>query len=60
MQLLYDKEYRLVGARTDHFLLEKSRLVKVDPGERGYHIFYQVRRVSGHKKGSVTNKCNMS
>lgn len=32
-----------MGARTDHFLLEKSRLVKVDAGERSYHIFYQVR-----------------
>ena len=31
-----------MGASTDHFLLEKSRLVKVDRGERGYHIFYQV------------------
>ncbi|CAM9410741.1 unnamed protein product, partial [Ectocarpus fasciculatus] len=42
IKLLYDSDSRLMGASTDHFLLEKSRLVKVDSGERGYHIFYQV------------------
>lgn len=42
IKLLYDSDCRLMGASTDHFLLEKSRLVKVDSGERGYHIFYQV------------------
>lgn len=43
IKLLYDQNFCLVGGRTEHFLLEKSRLVKVDPGERGYHIFYQVQ-----------------
>ncbi|CAM9145057.1 unnamed protein product, partial [Ectocarpus sp. 12 AP-2014] len=42
IKLLYDSDSRLMGALTDHFLLEKSRLVKVDSGERGYHIFYQM------------------
>lgn len=42
VKLLYDSDSRLMGASTDNFLLEKSRLVKVDSGERGYHIFYQV------------------
>ena len=42
IKLLYDKKFRLIGAKTDHFLLEKSRLVTVDSGERGYHVFYQV------------------
>ncbi|CAM9140833.1 unnamed protein product [Ectocarpus fasciculatus] len=42
IKLLYDSDSRLMGASTDHFLLEKSRLVKVDSGERGYHIFYQM------------------
>jgi myosin V len=31
-----------VGARTEHFLLEKSRLVRVDSAERSYHVFYQL------------------
>ncbi|CAM9139822.1 unnamed protein product [Laminaria digitata] len=42
IKLLYDKKFRLIGAKTDHFLLEKSRLVTVDSGERGYHVFYQL------------------
>lgn len=32
-----DKVY---GARTKNYLLEKSRVIKVEPNERGYHIFY--------------------
>ncbi|KAG5193023.1 P-loop containing nucleoside triphosphate hydrolase protein [Tribonema minus] len=42
IKLQYDATFRLVGARTEHFLLEKSRLVRVDQAERGYHIFYQM------------------
>lgn len=33
-----------MGAWTDHFLLEKSRLVHVDPDERNYHVFYEMLR----------------
>ena len=32
-----DKVY---GAKIKNYLLEKSRVVKVEPNERGYHIFY--------------------
>ncbi|CAN0112554.1 unnamed protein product, partial [Hapterophycus canaliculatus] len=42
IKLLYDRTLRLVGARTDHFLLEKSRLVHLENGERTFHILYQV------------------
>lgn len=42
--LLYNKQCTIVGGATDHFLLEKSRLVSVNSGERNYHIFYQMTR----------------
>ena len=42
IKLQYDHDFRLVGARTEHFLLEKSRLVQLEQSERSYHILYQA------------------
>ncbi|KAK7249948.1 hypothetical protein SO694_00005561 [Aureococcus anophagefferens] len=43
IRLLYGTgSRRIAAATTETFLLEKSRLARVRPGERGYHAFYEL------------------
>lgn len=35
---------QIYGARIKNYLLEKSRVIKVAPNERGYHVFYFMLR----------------
>ncbi|CAM9842321.1 unnamed protein product, partial [Phaeothamnion confervicola] len=42
IQIDFDQKGFLIGAQIRTFLLEKIRLVHVSPGERNFHIFYQM------------------
>lgn len=42
IDIQFDKHGSIKGAKVDHYLLEKSRIVSVNRGERNYHIFYML------------------
>lgn len=44
MELDFDKADQICGSNVISYLLEKSRVSKVTPGERNYHVFYQLLR----------------
>ncbi|DBA01330.1 TPA: hypothetical protein N0F65_001835 [Lagenidium giganteum] len=41
-QLQFNERGKLIGAKCETYLLEKSRVVSMSTGERNYHIFYQM------------------
>ncbi|KAL3234508.1 Myosin-2 [Nakaseomyces bracarensis] len=42
LEILFDKETSIIGAKIRTYLLERSRLVYQPATERNYHIFYQM------------------
>jgi myosin-5 len=42
IKIYYHNDGTISGATTNHFLLEKSRIVGCAENERNYHIFYQL------------------
>jgi myosin protein heavy chain len=44
IRIQFTKTGQIAGAYIDWYLLEKSRVVKVNSNERNYHIFYQLLR----------------
>ena len=57
LTLQFDEESRLVGGRCDIYLLEKVRVVGPAPGERNFHILYQVAATADSNSSSSTFKC---
>lgn len=42
LEILFNKNIAIIGARVRTYLLERSRLVFQPKSERNYHIFYQI------------------
>ncbi|CAG7785878.1 unnamed protein product [Allacma fusca] len=44
---VYFHEGKIIGAKINEYLLEKSRIVTQNVGERNYHVFYEMLRGLG-------------
>lgn len=44
IRIAFSRAGQIAGAYIDWYLLEKSRVVRLNPGERNYHVFYQLLR----------------
>ncbi|KAL9613853.1 MAG: hypothetical protein Q9167_001651 [Letrouitia subvulpina] len=49
IRIEFSRSGQIAGAFIDWYLLEKSRVVKVNSNERNYHIFYQLLRGADHQ-----------
>ncbi|KAH0538192.1 hypothetical protein FGG08_005208 [Glutinoglossum americanum] len=49
IRIEFTRSGQIAGAFVDWYLLEKSRVVRVNPNERNYHIFYQLLRGAGRR-----------
>ncbi|GMT32620.1 hypothetical protein PFISCL1PPCAC_23917, partial [Pristionchus fissidentatus] len=50
IRIHFNKQGRLASCDIEHYLLEKSRVIRQAPGERCYHIFYQIYTSEAIKK----------
>ncbi|KAF8362008.1 myo-1 [Pristionchus pacificus] len=58
IRIHFSKQGRLASCDIEHYLLEKSRVIRQAPGERCYHIFYQIfcDAIPGIKEKLLLNK----
>jgi len=49
IRIQFTKTGQIAGAYVDWYLLEKSRVVRINSNERNYHIFYQLLRGADDK-----------
>ena len=55
MEILFNKQNKIMGGRTTKYLLEKSRVINPGVGERNYHVFYFLDHLPDAKKKEL--KC---
>ena len=49
IRIEFTRSGQIAGAFIDWYLLEKSRVVKLNPTERNYHVFYQLLKGSSQQ-----------
>lgn len=49
IRIEFTRSGQIAGAFIDWYLLEKSRVVKLNSSERNYHVFYQLLRGANHQ-----------
>ena len=49
IRIEFSRSGAIAGAFIDWYLLEKSRVVHINPHERNYHVFYQLLKGAGPK-----------
>ncbi|KAI9709980.1 MAG: hypothetical protein M1820_003058 [Bogoriella megaspora] len=52
IRIAFTRSGQIAGAFVDWYLLEKSRVVRINSAERNYHIFYQLLRGADRKMKS--------